>query len=454
MKVALVTCSDMHMDIENVNILLNHIMQNKDYDVTCDYTTSDIVIINTCAFGPKRLYSMRVIADVCSSCRACARIIVTGCLVKTNYKELSALPGIEVKTFDEVFSVFGATSSTPVRLVSQNNVIISTGCLKKCSYCVYPTIVDEYKSKSIEEVLGEVEKLYETESTIYITGAQETSDYGVDLYGKRSFVDLMERVVTKFPNSNYVIGWFHIAGLTDEVVSLIAKNKNITEIMLHIQHVNPEILKRMNRPTFEDMDRKIRTLRNLRPDLIISTEVIVGFPGETEEQFQELVEYLDKGYFNDIGVASYEPVKGTKAAELPNQVSAETKAARMELISEKFSATCYPAEEDASDLMISEYIATHNQLRRLPKNIFKAEKRQKYDFIAGTDTEEKLNFSYHFMSVVRMISSARGQLDFDRARECINSLYTDEAKAFFYEIIERGDFKGALKARARKLLLE
>lgn len=452
MKIALVICNDMHMDIANANNILNHIVQLKGYEVVCDYTIADIVIVVTCAFGPNKMYSMRVIADVRLNAMPDANVIVTGCLVKINSEDLSEIPGINVVPFDELIKSF-KTKSLSKQFIPQNKVIISEGCLHRCSYCVYPQLVGIYKSKSMENVLKEVETLYDCESTIYITGAQETSDYGVDLYGQRKFAELMEKIVTNFPNSKYVIGWFHPAGLTDDVMSLIIKHKNIVEIMLHIQHVSPDILAEMNRPKIGDMDYKINFLKSHRPDLIISTEVIVGFPGETDSQFQELVTYLEKGYFTDIGVASYEPVIGTKAAEMPNQIPKEVKNERMKYIANRFEATCYPADENSSESVLDEYIKAHSFLKQLPKNILTAESRQKYGYIAGVDTREKMDILTHFNFVFRKISEARSEFEFSKSQKSIER-YTEEARKMFYTIIENGEFKEALKSRAKRLLLK
>lgn len=452
MKVAVVICNDMHMDLDNANKIINCIMQEQDKQIVCDYTIADTIIILTCAFGPGKMKSVRIIADVCLNAKSDAKIIVTGCLVKIESEELKRISRIEVITLDKLFKTFKEVSKMQ-SLVPQNKVIISTGCLHKCSYCVYPQIVEKYKSKTIEDILSEVEALNKTESTIYITGAQETSDYGVDLYGSRKFATLMQKIVTNFPDTKYVIGWFHPAGLTTDVMEVICQNYNIAEIMLHIQHVSKDILKNMNRTQFDEVERKIKILKEKRPDLIISTEVIVGFPGETSKQFKELIEVLDKGYFSDIGVASYEPVYGTRAAELPLQIPDDIKNERMELIKNRYSATCYPADSNSSNFIIDEYIRSINILQRLPRNILLSDCRQKYNLIAGTDTEQKFQFDFQFNYVFMCINNARSEFDMKVTRKKFE-MYTDETKNVFFEIINKGNFKKALKQRARYLLLK
>jgi len=452
MKVAVIMCNDMHMDINRSNMLLNYIMQNENYEVVCDYTIADIIIIQTCAFGKSKFYSMQVIADVRVNAHLDAKILVTGCLLKINKEELEAIPGIEVVNFEEIINMFKQKEIYSFKqIVPQNRVIISEGCLKKCSYCVYPLIVDNYKSKTIEDILSEIETLYDVESTIYITGAQETSDYGVDLYGKPSCPVLLEKICTQFPNCNYVIGWFHPKGLTDEMLSVIAKYKNIIGIMLHLQHVDEKILKNMNRPSFEFTDGKIQKLRKLRPDLVISTEVIVGFPGETQLEFEQLVNYLDKGYFNDIGVASYEAVLDTPAAVMENQVLPEVKNARLNFIKNRFNCSTYPASE-ADKSVLEEYINSYMICRNLPKTIMN--NSQKYNCICGTDTSAKIeNIEMISQEILEYVVNSRSEFDLQKNQKILREKYTQEARRFFYGIIEKGQFKQALKVRAEKLLL-
>lgn len=450
-KIAIILCNDMHMDIEKANVLVNYISKNNNYIIVTDYKEADVIIIYTCAFGSNKMYSIRVIADIMCNALETSTVIVTGCLTKICSNELKKIPNIIVMSFKELLNCLSQEAIVPlVNMIPQNKVVISDGCLHKCSYCVYPLLVDKYKSKTIEQILYEVEKLYSTESTIYITGAHETSDYGIDLYGKRSFSILIEKIVTKFPNCNYVIGWFNISGLTDDVISVIGKYKNITGIMLHIQHVNEEILKAMNRPTFKDTDEKIQKLRAIRKDLQLFTEVIVGFPGESEAKFQELVDYLSKGYFSDIGVASYEAVLGTKASLLENQVPKDIKNSRMNYIKEKFLATCYPADEHSSESITNEYNFAYEALSKMPRNILC--NPQKYNKIAGIDTRAKMeDFEYHLNIALQCVISSRSEFDIAKNKKFLEGRYTFEARKLFCAVIQNGDFKPGIKERAKEL---
>lgn len=453
-KVSLVMCNDMHMDIEQANEMLSCICQNSNYHISSDYTEADIVIIMTCAFGPGKKHSMYVIADVQRNCKPDAIIIASGCLVKLNSEELKAIPGIEVKTIQEVKEFFGKAKQH-IKLVPQNKVIISSGCLKRCSYCVYPLIANKYVSKPMEQVLEEVEKIYQNEMTIYISGGLETSDYGIDLYGARKFPDLLDSICTKYPNCNYVIGWFHPAGLTDELFSVISKHKNIVEIMVHIQHVNPELLRNMNRPSFNFTNERLFTLRSLRPDIAISTEVIVGFPGETQKQFKELIEYLDQGLFQDIGVASYEPVIGTKAALLADLPPLEVRNERMEYISRRYNCTTYPAPGNQFEAVLKSYFEACYFLDKIPHMMVKnPEARQKYKYVAGLDTELKKpeQFGMELAKIFEEIVNARDEFTIAKMKKYMCETYTMEFRQYVYQVIEQSGLKPAMLQRAKVIL--
>lgn len=455
-KISLVMCNDMHMDIEQANEILSCIYNNPRYQITSDYTKADIIIIMTCAFGTGKEYSMYVIADIQQNCKQDATIIVTGCLVKINSYELQAISGIVIiKTISEIKEFLGECKPN-VKLIPQNKVIISSGCLKRCSYCVYPLITGNYVSKPIEAVMKEVESLYESEITIYISGGLETSDYGIDLYGTHKFPDLLGSICSQYPNCNYVIGWFHPAGLTDELLSVIAKHKNIAEIMVHIQHVNRQILHNMNRPSFDFTNERLLKLKDLRPDIMISTEVIVGFPGETEKEFEELVRYLDKGLFQDIGVASYEPVLGTKAATLPNIPSLETRNERMEYIGNRYHCTTYSAPKSCLEPVLESYMKACNHFYRLPKMIKTPKARQKYKYIAGVDTKAKEpeQFGMILAQIFKEIVNARDELAIARMKKYMSETYTLEFRQYVYQVFKQSNLKTAMLKKAKVILFE
>lgn len=451
--ISIIMCNDMHMDIERVNELISYIHCNKNYKIICDYTRADYVIIITCAFGDGKKNSMYKIADVQNNVKQSSTVIVTGCLVNTNKEELEKIDGIIVKKFEDLKKSFikniPDNSICYKQYVKQNVIVISNGCLKKCNYCVYSLISNNYISKNKEQILKEVEDLYNDEITIYISGGLETSDYGIDLYGKRSIAPLLDEICTKYPNCNYVIGWFHTSGITTDFLEVLEKHKNITEIMIHIQHVDNIILKNMGRENFESIDFKINKIKEIRPDIQLSTEVIVGFPGEGEEEFQKLVKYLDTGPFDDIAVASYEPVKATKAYNLHNQNPKEIRKARMEFISKRYQAHKYPEPEDNNSLL-EYYNEAKDKITNIPM-ILNVIARQKYPYIAGTDTNQKLQIEHIILDTFEKILNARDEMAISKLQNWVYENYTLDFRKDMYLIFSKT--KSGIKNKAKKILL-
>ncbi len=448
-------CSEMHMDIELANELLSSIYANENSVICTDYTEADTIVIITHAFGAGVRYSMYVIADVLRNCKPGSTVVVTGDLVKLYGEQLTKIPGVDVKTIDEVFNLFGRTNI--MKFVKQNKVIISQGCLKHCSYCVYPLVCGKYVSKPKEKILEEVEELYVVENTIYISGALETSDYGIDLYGKKTLPALVDEICTRYPDCNYVIGWLHPLGLTDEFISVVAKHKNISEVMVHIQHVNNGILATMNRPSFEYTNARLTKLKKHAPHIILSTEVIVGLPGETEIEFNELINYLDSGLFHDIGVASYEPVLGTKAAILKDMPSFETSYERMYAVKNRYkNSTAYPALEKRFVPILEYFFEACKVLDSIPHMlVLTPYERERYPFVAGVDTKQKMpeEFGNILTEIYNEIVSARDSLNVARLIKRYNSMYTLEFRKFVYQVLKNTKMKPQMLEKARQVLL-
>lgn len=291
---------------------------------------------------------------------------------------------------------------------------------------------------------------------IYLTGAHETSDYGIDLYGTHKIAELLESVCREYPNCNYVIGCFHPAGLTDDVIDVIGKYQNIIEIMVHVQHNDDKILRSMNRPSHDFTMKRIIKLREKRPDLVISTEVIVGFPGETGEKFQKLVDFLDLGLFQDIGVASFEPVLNTKAARIPKCPSYEVRNSRMEYIKQRYNCCAYEAPRDLKPILET-YLNAVTYLKNLPSMILLPETRQKYQYIGGIDTELKMpeNFMALLTELVEEVKSARDEFAIEQEKAKLRNKYTYEFRQFVYEILVNSvDGKRLIMDRVKKVLLD
>ena len=460
-RVSVILCNNMHMDIENANKLLTAIKNSNKNSIKyriieTDYTRADEIIIITCAFGNGKLESLRIISDVALNMKSDARLIITGCMIKTDLELLCSLEyNALVLDFETVLKIFSEDEVSNIRqFIPQNKVIISTGCKKKCSYCVYPNIADKYVSKPKEQILSEVENMHENETTIYITGAQETSDYGIDLYHKTyNIAKLVDEICTKYPDCNFVIGWFHPAGLTDEFISVLEKHKNIIEIMVHIQHVSDRILKLMKRPSFSFTDTKLQLIKQVRPDLAISTEVIVGFSGETESEFLNLVKYLDNAGFADIGVASFEQVENTPAAKL-TQLPKEVRTERMNFLLNRYKgSSSYPAPDFEESDLNAYYMQTQTKLKKCGGMILNHKARQQYRSIAGTDTELKLDVEATIAHIYQTILNARDELEISRVKAEVQSLYTEEFRIKLFNMFSETVKKPGIVERFRKILL-
>ncbi len=460
-KVSLVMCNDMHMDIEKANEIFSYVSHAGNYEICSEYTRSDIVIIMTCAFGNKKEYSMNVISDVLQNVKKSAKVIVTGCLVYLKRLELEAIEGVEVKTFEEVKNFFVETENVKTKkFISQNKVIISTGCRKRCTYCVYPQFAGNYESKPMEDILEEVEAMYNREDMIYISGALETSDYGIDLYGEPKLAELMDKICEKFPNSFFTIGWLHPSGLTSKLFEVIKKHKNIVKVMVHIQHVNSFILQYMNRPPFDITEEKLVYLKTIRPDIMISTEVIVGFPGESEQKFQELISYLDKcqkkEFFSDIGVASFEPVEHTTAACLSNLPFWSIRNERMKFICERYkNTTAYPAPSNDCRSILSSFFEAKNVQNLMPKLFLTTKARLKTYPVAGVDTEFKSPNTYVdlAMKILDRIKNTRDSNSKTVLMKNMKEVYTEEFRQSIYSLYEMSNIKAGLLKDAKLILL-
>lgn len=441
---------DTHMAIEKANDLLTVIYSDKSCQITSDYTEADLVIILTDVF--EKLQSITTIADIQNNAKVGAKIIVTGDLVEYSHEELMVVPDVEFQSFDDVKLLFHKERKSKKKFLSQNTVVISQGCQKRCAYCPCSK-KPSYRSKTIEEVLKEVEELCKSEITIYITGGLETSDYGIDLYGCRKFATLLDQICTKYPKCNYVIGWFHPSGLTEDVIETIAKHKQaIKEIMVHIQHVSDRILKENNRPCFVETNNRLQKLKSLCKDIRISTQVIVGLPGETDQEFLQLIQYLDTGLFADIGVSSYQQVEGTKAINFSNQIPCYIRVKRMECIRDRYVATPYLAE-DTSVSKLYEY--AKEQLNEFPKMVLKPESRNKHRYIASTDLDYKnpKAFAGLVTEVYEKIVNARDEKQIRDIRRWLSKNFTKEFRDCIYEIFRVGfESKPKLVARAEKML--
>lgn len=319
---------------------------------------ADVIVINTCCFiHDAKEESIQTILEMAEYKKAgsCKAMIVTGCLAQ-RYKqeiideieEVDAVLGTTsydkiVEAIDEALAGYTSVEMTDIdalplveskRLVTTGGhfayLKIAEGCDKHCTYCIIPKIRGNFRSVPIERLLKEAEDLVAQGVKEIILVAQETTLYGKDLYGEKSLHKLL-RELCKISGLRWIrILYCYPEEITDELIQVIKEEDKICNYLdLPIQHASDGILKRMGRRTSkEQLVEIIGKLRKEIPDIAIRTTLITGFPGETQEQHEELMEFVDEMEFDRLGVFTYSPEEDTPAAVMPDQIPEDVKEDR------------------------------------------------------------------------------------------------------------------------------
>lgn len=319
---------------------------------------ADVIVINTCCFiHDAKEESIQTILEMAEYKKAgsCKALIVTGCLAQ-RYKqeiideieEVDAVLGTTsydkiVEAIDEALAGHTSVEMTDIdalplveskRLVTTGGhfayLKIAEGCDKHCTYCIIPKIRGNFRSVPIERLLKEAEDLVAQGVKEIILVAQETTPYGKDLYGEKSLHKLL-RELCKISGLRWIrILYCYPEEITDELIQVIKEEDKICNYLdLPIQHASDGILKRMGRRTSkEQLVEIIGKLRKEIPDIAIRTTLITGFPGETQEQHEELMEFVDEMEFDRLGVFTYSPEEDTPAAVMPDQIPEDVKEDR------------------------------------------------------------------------------------------------------------------------------
>lgn len=334
--------------------MLGKLTQHK-FTVTDDETQADVIVVNTCCFiHDAKEESIQSILDMAQyrTSGSCKALIVCGCLAERYRDEI-------LKEIPEVDAVLGTNSTEQIceaiekvllgdkyeayepltgietheakRSVSTGghyaHLKIAEGCSKHCTYCIIPSIRGDFRSVPMEEILSQARDLAEAGVKELILVAQETTLYGIDLYGKKSLHILLNEL-NKIPGIYWIrLMYCYPEEIYDELIEAIRDNEKVCHyIDMPIQHINSDILKRMGRKTNREMlEEKIAALRAAIPDIAIRTTLICGFPGETPEQHEELMEFLNETEFDRLGAFTYSPEENTPAATFDHQVEGSVK---------------------------------------------------------------------------------------------------------------------------------
>ena len=345
------------------------------YEIVNNPNDAEILVVNTCGFiESAKEEAINTILEMAEyKKKKCKYLIAMGCLVQRYYEDLvKLLPEVDLfikideynKLWDKIEDLIKrdivekSTTKTskkiseikPLPMPTYNEFMervvttgknyaylkIGEGCSNKCTYCAIPYIRGPFVSRKMEDILDEAEMLAKKGIKELIVIAQDTTKYGVDIYGESKLAELLEKI-SKVKGIEWIrFLYSYPEGITDELIKVIATNKKIAKYFdIPIQHISNPILKKMNRRTSkEDVTKIIEKIRKEVPDVTLRTSLIVGFPGETKENFEELLEFVKNTKFDKLGTFMYSKEEGTPAAKLPDQIHGNTKKARYNKIME------------------------------------------------------------------------------------------------------------------------
>jgi ribosomal protein S12 methylthiotransferase len=329
--------------------------------ITADPDTADVVVINTCGFiAPAKAESLEAIRHALEHKfnGAVKKVIVAGCLPEREGEQLlSQAKGIDaiigLGQRDNIAGIIRKTLShrhptaylnQPAQAIPDDRtrllitpghwayLRISEGCNHRCSFCTIPAIRGRFRSKPLELVLSEAGELVSVGAVELNIIAQDSTSYGRDLKIKNSLAGLISELENIADLSWIRLMYLYPTEINDKLIETIAESEKIVHYLdIPIQHVNNNILKAMRRPDSKDqLKRLIEKLRSAMPDIILRTTVIVGFPGETDQQTAELLDFIKWAEFDALGCFSFYPESGTPAAQMPGQVTDKVKQQRLE----------------------------------------------------------------------------------------------------------------------------
>lgn len=341
-------CSKNLVDTE----MMIGLFKNNNFKIVNNPKEAEIIVINTCGFiEPAKQEAINTILEMSEyKNKKCKYLIVMGCLVERYKKDLQKLlPEVDLflsikeyeKAWDEISKLINIPEEGKYtnmeyleREISTGNNMaylkIAEGCSNRCTYCAIPAIRGPFESRKIEDVLEEAEQLAKKGVKELVVIAQDTTKYGIDLYGKPRLAELLEKLC-KIEGLKWIrFLYAYPETITDELIDVVKNNKKICNYFdIPIQHISNPVLKKMNRKSNEESIKElIKKIRKEIPNVIIRTSLIVGFPGETQEDFEKLCEFVKTAKFDRMGAFTYSKEDGTPAERLPNQIHGNTKKAR------------------------------------------------------------------------------------------------------------------------------
>lgn len=345
-------CSKNDVDSSMMYSLLD---KNK-YQMVNEPSQADILIVNTCGFiDAAKEESIDTILESVEYKNEgrCKKVLLSGCLAQRYPEELiKEIPEIDgiigTGNIDYINELLDRSLAGDLFIKTDNlnsayiegirkeevntteYVKISEGCNNNCSYCIIPSLRGKNRSRKIEDIYSEVEYLVSKGAREIILIAQNTTDYGIDLYSKYSLANLIKEI-SKIKDLKWIrVLYLYPDHFTDDLIEEFKNNQKLVNYVdMPLQHISDDVLKKMNRKTSKE--HIIKTLKNLRksvPDIVIRTTFIVGFPGESDDDFNQLVDFIEDIKFDKLGVFEYSKEEGTRAASLDEQISDSIKEER------------------------------------------------------------------------------------------------------------------------------
>ena len=349
-------------------------------EMTDDEQEADIIIVNTCCFiNDAKEESVQTILEMSEYKKEnCKALIVTGCMAQRYKQEiLDEVPEVDmvlgttaydkiVEAIDEALAgsrkveteslnTLPKTGAGRVLTTGGHYLKIAEGCNKCCTYCIIPKVRGRYRSVPMEELIAQAKDLADKGVKELILVAQETTVYGVDLYGKKS-LHLLVRELCKISGLRWIrLLYCYPEEIYDELIETMRDEEKVCHYLdLPIQHASDAVLKRMGRRTTQaDLKEIIAKLRKEIPDIVLRTTLIAGFPGETQEQHEEMMAFIDELEFDRLGVFTYSQEEDTPAAVMPDQIDEETKLTWREELMELQQEIAFDKAQDREGSIVT-----------------------------------------------------------------------------------------------------
>lgn len=375
-------CDKNLVDSEEMLGLLN----SRGYTFTDDETEADVIIINTCCFiNDAKEESVQTILEMAEYKKTgkCKALIVTGCMAQRYKQEiLDEVSEVDqvlgttayekiVEAVDEALVGSRGVEEKPLSYLPQTDakrmvttgghyayLKIAEGCNKCCTYCIIPKLRGRYRSVPMERLIEQAKELAAQGVKELILVAQETTVYGVDLYGKKSLHLLLEQLC-RISGLRWIrILYCYPEEIYEDLIQTMKREEKICHYLdLPIQHASDAVLRRMGRRTTRaDLEQIVTHLREEIPDIVLRTTLIAGFPGETEEQHQEVMEFIDEMEFDRLGVFTYSQEEDTPAASMPDQIDEETKLNWQEELMELQQEIAFDRAEERTGSVVTAMI--------------------------------------------------------------------------------------------------